>query len=161
MQIIYSLCILLYNISDLLIYSLVLRELRSTDEYISNQCQYLNSKISIPLTANELEKTITSKTKYKFKNETIAEWLDFTYCEILEFECNYDEETQREHHREYCRQYRKKEQEKRKKIKEEREAHIFSVIESTPGISVRELAAVLLCSSATAHRWITKYKESH
>lgn len=150
-----------YRHKFFLIYSLVLRELRSTDEYISKQCKYLNSKISIPLTANELEKTITSKTKYKFKNETIAEWLDFTHYEILEFECNYDEETQREHHLEYSRQYHKKEKDQRKERKENKEFQIFSIIKSNPNATVRELAELLSCSPATAHRWLQKYKRSH
>lgn len=150
-----------YRHKFFLIYSITLKELRSKDDYIIKQCEYLNNKLTIPLTTHELEKTITSKTKYKFKNETIADWLDFTQSEIADFECNYDEQSQKEHHLEYSRQYHKKEKDQRKERKENKEFQIFSIIKSNPNATVRELAELLSCSPATAHRWLQKYKRSH
>ena len=149
-----------YRHKFFLIYSIVLRNLNSKEDYILRQCIDLNNKLPNPFSESELERTVTQKVKYNFKNETIAEFLDFTQYEITDFECHYGKEAIEQYHRECSKKNREKAKAERRKKQAEKESRIFSIIKSNPDATVRELAKLISCSPATACRWVQKYKGS-
>lgn len=142
-----------------LIYSIVLKELGFSEMVLERKCIYMNDRLKEPLTDNELLRHITQKQRYLFRNETIAEWLNFTQAEIASFECNYTKEDMLEHRRERSRYYREIKREERAAELEEKEKRIFASIQENEELSMRELANVLSCSKATAWRWYKKYME--
>lgn len=149
-----------------LIYVIVLKNLNSKEDYIIRQCHSLNDMLEAPLPERELEKTFLQKKWYLFKNETIAEWLEFTQMEIAGFECHYGKEAIQEYHRERSRYYRELEKEKRKEEieqriqeEEEKKKRYFAIIEENPEISLSKLAKLLGCHKSSAFRWKKKYEE--
>jgi len=142
-----------------LIYSIVLKELGFSEEVLERKCIYMNDRLGEPLPDGELLKHISQKKRYMFRNETIAEWLNFTQAEIASFECNYTEEDMLEHRRERSRYFGELEKEKRLAKQEEKEKKIFELIRDNEELSMSELAKVISCSKATAWRWYRKYQE--
>lgn len=142
-----------------LIYSIVLKELGFSQKVVERKCFFMNDRLTTPLSDNELLKYITQKHRYLFRNETIAEWLNFTQAEIASFECNYTKEAMLEHRREKGQYYRELKREESTAKKEEKENRIFEIIHANEELSMNELAKVLSCSKATAWRWYKKYQE--
>lgn len=149
-----------YRHKFFLIYSIVLKELHSQTSYIENQCYKLNNMLDAPLPDSELERTISSKRIYHFKNETIADWLNFTPSEIATMKCHYGADAIAEYHRERGVYYNELAKETRHQKQEAKEAHIFQIIADNPDISLSKLAKLLDCHKSTAFRWKRKYEES-
>ena len=141
------------------IYSIVLRELGWSMEAIENRCFSMNQSLPDRLSESELLKHITQRHKYRFRNETIADWLNFTQSEIATFKCNYSEEDMLEHRREKSRQQREAKREQQLVKKEANEKKIFELIKENETLSMSELATLLSCSKATAWRWFKKYQK--
>ena len=119
----------------------------------------MNQSLPDRLSESELLKHIAQKHKYRFRNETIADWLNFTQSEIATFKCNYSEEDMLEHRREKSRQQREAKREQQLVKKEANEKKIFELIKENENLSMSELAMVLSCSKATAWRWFKKYQK--
>lgn len=156
-----------YRHKFFLIYSIMLKQLSMKGDYIERQCSALNDMLSEPLPEAELEKTLQGKCLYNFKNETIADWLDFTYEDMNSFSCNYSREAIAEHRKEYAKAYRERkraeradELAEREKEQTEKKERIFEIIKQNEAATVRQMAVLLNCSPATAHRWICTYKKS-
>lgn len=141
------------------IYSIVLRELGWSMEAIENRCFAMNQSLPDRLSESELLKHITQRHKYCFRNETIADWLNFTQLEMATFKCNYSEEDMLEHRREKSRQQREAKREQQLVKKEANEKKIFELIKENETLSMSELATLLSCSKATAWRWFKKYQK--
>lgn len=150
-----------YRHKFFLIYSIVLKELHSKPTYIANQCYKLNNMLNAPLSDTELERTITGKRHYHFKNETIAEWLDFTQSEIASMKCHYGADAIAEYHREQSMHYNDLAKEERHQKKEAKEERIFKIIAENPNLPLSELAKLIGCHKSSAFRWKRKYDESH
>lgn len=148
-----------YRHNFFLIYSIILKELHNRSDYIENQCKRLNAKLFYPLTESELLKIIRQEHHYSFRNETIAEWLDFTQAEIATMSCHYGAEAIAENHREWNNYYNELRKEEARQRRELKQAQIFQIIAENPTATIMQLADLLSCSKATVSRWKKKYKE--
>lgn len=148
-----------YRHNFFLIYSIILKELHNRSDYIENQCKRLNAKLLYPLTESELLKIIRQEHHYSFRNETIAEWLDFTQAEISTMSCHYGTEAIAESHREWNNYYNELRKEETRQKRERKQAQIFKIIAENPSATIIQLADLLNCSTATVSRWKRKYKE--
>lgn len=143
-----------------LIYSIILKQLHNRSDYIETRCRILNAKLFAPLPESELIKTISQEHYYLFRNETIAEWLDYTQEEIAMMNCNYGADAIREHNRKWSVYYNELRKEERHQRKERKQLQIFKIIAENPDATLCELATLLGCHKSTVIRWKKKYKDS-
>ena len=143
-----------------LIYSIILKQLHNRSDYIENRCRKLNTKLFAPLPESELIKIISQEHHYLFRNETIAEWLNFTQSEIAMMDCNYGADAIQEHIRERNIYYNGLRKEETRQKREFKQSQIFKVIEENSDATILQLADLLGCSKATVSRWKKKHKDS-
>lgn len=143
-----------------LIYIMTLRQLEFAETYIKKKCFYLNDGLIESIPENEILRIIYDKKRYLFRNESIADLLNFTQREITSFKCNYSDEEIKEHRQEKNDYFHQLEKEKRQIKKQEKQEEIFRIIDANTEQSMSELAEILKCSKSTAWRWYQKYIKS-
>lgn len=149
-----------YRHKFFLIYSVILKNQHNEASYIQRQCCKLNNMLSEPLPDSELIRTIDQKTLYQFRNETIADWLDFTQFEIEDMSCHYGTDAIAEYHRQRAKYYNSLQKEERRQKNQCKKEHIFKIIADNPDLPLSKLAELIGCHKSSAFRWKRKYEES-
>lgn len=121
-----------------LIYISVLKEMGYSKEIIIKCCFKMNWMLKEPFPEIEIYRTVNDKKKYKFKNETIATYLNFSIDDLQLMELaytDYERERRKALHQELIQERRAERKEILKQEKIERLQEFFLYIKCHPGES--------------------------
>lgn len=143
-----------------LVYSVILKQLHFSRELILDRCLKMNNLLTEPIPDAEIFRIVEQEYLYQYQNQTYADLLNFTQTEIAMMSCHYGELAIAQHRYERSIINGEREKEKRHKKQQEKEEHIFHIIEQNMDLPLSKLAKLIGCHKSSAYRWKNKYIES-